>query len=240
MIEVIAKLPSPKYVKDIHSFLGHAGFYRRFIKDFSKIARPLTSLLSKDVPFIFNDKCLNAWEKVKMELISAPIISALDWSKPFEIMCDASDFAIGAVLGQCIDNKPHVIYYSSRTLNDAHMNYTTTEKEFLAVVFVLEKFRPYLLGTKTTIFTDHSTLRYLILKKDVKAWLIRWILLLQEFDLKIWDKKGVENVVADHLTRVPNAPSNELPINDNFPDEQFLASFRELWYAGIVNYLVTN
>ena len=118
-IEVIAKLPIPKCVKDIHSFLGHAGFYRRFIKDFSKNARPLTSLLAKDVPFIFDDECLNAWEKLKMKLISAPIISAPDWSKPFEIMCDAFDFTIGAVLGQHVDNKQHVIYYSSRTLNDA-------------------------------------------------------------------------------------------------------------------------
>ena len=83
-------------------------------------------------------------------------------------MCDASDFAIGAVLGQRIDNKQHVIYYSSRTLNDAQLNYTTTEKEFLAVVFALEKFRPYLLGSKTTIFTDHSALRYLMMKKDAK------------------------------------------------------------------------
>jgi len=88
-------------------------------------------------------------------------------------MCDASDFAIGAVLGQRIDNKQHVVYYSSRTLSDTQMNYTTTEKEFLAVVFALEKFRPYLLGFKTTIFTDHSALRYLMMKKDAKAWLIR-------------------------------------------------------------------
>ena len=97
-IEVIAKLLLLKCVKDIHFFLGHAGLYRRFIKDFSKIARPLTSLLAKDVPFIFNDECLNAWEKLKMKLISAPIISILDWSKSFEIMCNASDFAIGAIL----------------------------------------------------------------------------------------------------------------------------------------------
>jgi len=98
-----------------------------------------------------------------------PIVSAPDWSKPFEIMCDASDFAIGAVIGQRIDNKQHVIDYSSRTLNDAQVNYTTTEKEFMAVVFALEKFCAYLLGTKTTIFTDHSALRYLMLKKDTKA-----------------------------------------------------------------------
>ena len=93
-IDVIAKLPIPKCVKDIQSFLGHAGFYRKFIKNFRKIARPLTNLLAKDMPFIFNDECLNAWEKLKMELISTPIISPPDWSKPFEIMCDASDFVI--------------------------------------------------------------------------------------------------------------------------------------------------
>ena len=168
-IEVIAKLPMPKCVKDIQSFLGHAGFYRRFIKDFSKISRPLTNLLAKDVSVTCDDECINSWEKLKKVLISSPIISAPDWSKPFKIMCDASDFVIGVVLRQRIDNKQHVIYYSSRTLNDAQLNYTTTEKEFLAVVFALEKFRPYLLGSKTTIFTDHSVLRYLMMKKDAKV-----------------------------------------------------------------------
>jgi len=100
-------------------------------------------------------------------------------------MCDASDFVIGAVLGQRIDNKQHVIYYSSSPLNDAQLNYTTTEKKFLAVVFALEKFHPFLLGSKTIIFTDHFALRYIMMKKDAKARLIHWILLLQEFDLKI-------------------------------------------------------
>jgi len=139
-IEVIAKLPMHKCLKDIRSFLGHAGFYRRFIKNFSKIARPLTNLLAKDVSFTFDDEFINSWEKLKKELISAPIISAPDWSKMFEIMCDTSDFTISAVLEQHINNKQHMIYYSSRTLNDAQMNYTTTAKEFLAVVFALEKF----------------------------------------------------------------------------------------------------
>ena len=97
-VEIIAKLPIPRCVKDIHSFLGQAGFYRRFIREFSKITRPLTNLLAKDVPFIFDDKCSSAWETLKLELISAPIISPPDWSKLFEIMCDASDFAIGDVL----------------------------------------------------------------------------------------------------------------------------------------------
>jgi len=117
-------------------------------------------------------------------------------------MCDTSDFAIGAVLAQRIDNKQHVIYYSSRILNDAQLNYTTTEKEFLMVVSALEKLCPYPLESKITIFTDHSTLRYLILKKDAKARLIRWILLIQEFDLENLDKKGVENVITDHLSHI--------------------------------------
>jgi len=133
-----------------------------------------------------------------------------------------------------------VIYYLSRTLNNAQLHNTTTEKEFLAVVFALEKFRPYLLGSKITIFTDHSVLRYLMVKKDAKAQLIRWTLLLQEFDLEIRDKKGLKNIVADHLSCIPNSPYNELPINDNFSDEQLLVSFRESWFADIVNHLVTN
>ena len=127
--------------------------------------------MAEDVHFIFDNGCLIAWEKFKKELISTPTF-APDWSKPFEIMCDALDFVIGVVLGYCIDNKQYVIYYTSRTLNDAQLNYTTTEKEFLAVVFALEKFCPCLLGSKTTIFTDHSALRYLMMKKDAKALLI--------------------------------------------------------------------
>ena len=101
-------------------------------------------------------------------------------------------------------------------------NYTTTEKEFLAVVFALEKFRPYLLGSKTVIFTDHSALKYLMTKKEAKARLIRWILLLQEFDLEIQDKWGIENVVTDYLSRIPNAPIIQAPINEDFPDEHIV------------------
>jgi len=129
-IEVIAKPPTLKCIKDIRSFLGYVGIYRRFIKDFSKIDRPLTNLLAKDVPFDFNDGYLRSREKFKKKLISAPIISAPDWTKPFEIMCDASDLAIGAVLGQLIDNRQHVIYYSISTLNDAQQNYILPKQNF--------------------------------------------------------------------------------------------------------------
>jgi hypothetical protein len=166
-------------------------------------------------------------------------MQAPDWSLPFEIMCDASDYAVGAVLGQRKEKKPHVIYYASRTLNSAQMNYTTTEKELLTVVFALDKFRSYLMGTSIVVFTDHAALRYLLSKKDAKARLIRWILLLQEFNLQIKDKKGVENVVADHLSRLTfEEVKEEIPIRDSFPDEQLFAVTKLPWYAHIVNYLV--
>ncbi|CAN6720969.1 unnamed protein product [Malus baccata var. baccata] len=201
-IDLVRYLPSPTSVREVHSFLGHAGFYRRFIKDFSKISNPLCRLLQKDVAFDFNEKCEKAFNHLKEMLTSAPIIVPPDWSLPFELMCDASDYALGAVLGQRKEKRPHVIYYASRTLNDAQLNYSTTEKELLAVVFALDKFRSYLLGTKVIIYTDHAALKYLFIKKEAKPRLIRWMLLLQEFDIEIWDKKGSENVVADHLSRM--------------------------------------
>ena len=184
-VEVISKLPPPTSVRQIRSFLGHARFYRRFIKDFSKISRPLCNLLAKDTPFVFDEDCLKAFNTLRTVLTTAPIIKPPDWSIPFEIMCDASDFAIGAVLGQKINKEPHVIYYASKTLFDVQLNYTTTKKELLEVVFVLEKFCSYLLGSKVLVYSDHAALKHLLSKKDTKPRLIRWILLLQEFDLKI-------------------------------------------------------
>uniref|UniRef100_A0A2N9FRP3 Integrase catalytic domain-containing protein n=1 Tax=Fagus sylvatica TaxID=28930 RepID=A0A2N9FRP3_FAGSY len=194
-VDLILNLPTPKTVRDVRSFLGHAGFYRRFIKDFSAISRPLCNLLLKESTFEWTESCEVAFKKLVQLLTSAPIMQAPDWSLPFEIMCDASDYAVGAVLGQRKDKKPHVIYYASRTLNSAQMNYTTTEKELLAV----------------------------------------------EFNLQIKDKKGVENVVADHLSRLTfEEVKEEIPIRDSFPDEQLFAVTKLPWYAHIVNYLVKD
>ena len=240
-VELISNLPTPKCVRDIRSFLGHAGFYRRFIKDFSVIARPLCTLLAKDVPFAWSQACADAFAKLKTMLVSPPIMRSPNWNLPFEIMCDASDYAIGAVLGQREDKKASVIYYASKTLDSAQANYTTTEKEFLAIVFALEKFRSYIVGSPVTIFTYHAALKYLLSKQDTKPQLTRWILLCQEFNLTIKVKKGVENVVADHLSRlVPESNSHGVPIGDSFPDEQLFALVHCPWYADIVNYLVTG
>ncbi|XP_072088094.1 uncharacterized protein [Arachis hypogaea] len=238
-VEVIEKLPPPANVKAIRSFLGHAGFYRRFIKDFSKIAKPLSNLLAADTPFIFDEECLQAFETLKAKLVTAPIISAPDWTLPFELMCDASDHAIGAVLGQRHDKLLHVIYYASRVLNDAQKNYTTTEKELLAVVYAIDKFRSYLVGSKVIVYTDHAALKYLLTKQDSKPRLIRWVLLLQEFDIEIRDRKGTENQVADHLSRIEPVEGASPPlteISETFPDEQLLAVQEVPWFADIANY----
>ncbi|KAL0440444.1 UNVERIFIED_CONTAM: Transposon Ty3-G Gag-Pol polyprotein, partial [Sesamum latifolium] len=140
-------------------------FYRRFIKDFSKIAQPLCKLLQKDEAFEFDEACKLTFNKLKDSLTSVPIIQPLNWKLPFEIMCDASNHAIGAVLGQRVGRDPHVVYYVSTMLDSAQSNYTTTKKELLAIVFALEKFLPYLLGTKVIVYSDHASLKYLFVKK---------------------------------------------------------------------------
>ncbi|XP_070043053.1 uncharacterized protein [Nicotiana tomentosiformis] len=149
-VYVIEKLPPPTSVKAIRSFLGHAGFYRRFIKDFSKIANPLCKLLERDHPFVFSDDNRVAFEELKKRLVTSPIIVTPDWEQPFELMCDASDYDVGAVLRQRKDKVMHLIYYASRTLSGTQLNYTLTEKEMLAVVFAFDKFRSYLIGSKGT------------------------------------------------------------------------------------------
>jgi hypothetical protein len=172
-VEEIEKMPCPRDDKGIRSILGHAGIYRMFIKDFSKISKSLTNLLQKDVPFVFDDDCKEAFEILKKALIAAPIVQPPDWNLPFEIMCDASNFAVCAVLGQRVDKKLNVIHYASKTLDATQKNYATTEKESLAIVFSCDKFRPYIVDSKVIIHTDHVAIRYLMEKKDAKPRLIR-------------------------------------------------------------------
>ena len=146
-VVIIKTLLPPTTVKGIRSFLGHAGFYKRFIKDFSKISRPLCRLLEKDAKFNFDESCRSAFEEINSNLVTAPIMLTPDWNNDFEIMCDASDYAIEAVLGQRTKKIFKAIYYSRKTFNEAQENYTTIEKEMLAMVLACEKFRPYILGS---------------------------------------------------------------------------------------------
>ncbi|GJX46931.1 reverse transcriptase domain-containing protein [Tanacetum coccineum] len=217
-IDVIANLPYPKNVKGVRSFLGHAGFYQRFIKDFSMISKPMTQFLMKDAKFDFSDDWKKAFKILKEKLTTTPIIISPDWNVSFELMCDASDFTVGAILGQRIDGKFKPIYYASKTLNNAQEHYTTTEKELL----------------------------YLFSKQDAKPRLTRWVLLLQGFDIEIKDNKWVENLATDHLSRLenPNLKAfTEEEIADEFPDEHLLIlkiklNDDEPWYADYVNYIV--
>nr|GFC09790.1 reverse transcriptase domain-containing protein [Tanacetum cinerariifolium] len=162
-------------------------------------------------------------------------------------MCDTSDYAVGAVLGQRIEKHFQPIHYPSKTMNQAETNYTTTEKEMLAVVYVFEKFRSYLIMNKSIVYTDHSALKYLFAKKDAKAQLLRWILLLHEFDFKVIDTRGAENYAADHLSRLENPYENIFypkEINKTFPLESFNKVAHKdpstLWFADLANYHVRN
>ncbi|GJW72911.1 reverse transcriptase domain-containing protein [Tanacetum coccineum] len=182
------------------------------------------------------------------KLTEAPILIAPNWDQPFEIMCDASDYAIGAVLGQRIEKHFRPIHYASKTMTEAESNYTTTEKEMLAVVYAFEKFRSYLIMNKSVVYTDHSALKYLFNKKDAKARLLRWVLLLQEFDFSVIDTKGAENYAADHLSRLENPYENVFDpkeINETFPLETLntVTSHDDQntpWFADIANYHTRN
>ncbi|GKC89643.1 reverse transcriptase domain-containing protein, partial [Tanacetum coccineum] len=208
------------------------------------INESMTHLLEKNTPFIFSDDCIRAFQTLKDRLTEAPILIAPNWDLPFELMCDASDFAIGAVLGQRHEKHFRPIHYASKTLIEAQTNYTTTEKELLAIVYAFEKFRSYLIMNKSIVHTDHSALKYLFAKKDAKARLLRWVLLLQEFDFKVIDTKGAENLAADHLSRLENPYENvndPKEINESFPLETlnmvtFRGDSRTPWFADFANY----
>nr|GEV47773.1 DNA-directed DNA polymerase [Tanacetum cinerariifolium] len=209
-VDVITKLPYPTTVKGIRSFLGHAGFYRRFIQDFSKIARPMTRLLEKDTPFFFSKECV--------------------------------------VLGKHQEKHFRRIHYASKIMTEVESNYTTTEKEMLAVVYAFKKFRSYLIMNKSIVYMDHSAHKYLFAKKDSKARLLRWVLLLQEFKFKVIDTKGAENLATDHLSRLENPHQSMLDpkeINETFPLETLnMVSFRDNsstpWFVDFANYHAGN
>jgi len=231
-------------VREVRSFLGHARFYRRFIRDFKKKALPLSNLHMKDVEFVFDDGCKEAFDCLKKALTTTPIIQTPNLMVPFELMCDALNYALGAVLTQRVNKLPRVIYYASRTLDVAQANYTTIEKDLLAIVFSLDKFRSYLLGSRVIVFIDHATLKYLLKKAESKPPLIRWMLLLQELDLDICNRSGTQNLVADHLSRIERVEDADLlPIRDDFPNESLLTisvSYPTPWFANIVNFLAAS
>jgi hypothetical protein len=238
-IQVIKDLSTPKTQTEVRSFLGHAGYYRRFIKKNSKIASPLFLLLMKNVEFKWTNSCQEAFNTLKHQLSIAPILRGLDWTLPFHITLDSSDTTIGVVLGQEENHLPYAIYFISKNMTPAELNYTVTEKEFLAVIYAINKFRHYITSYSTFVHTDHSTIKYLMNKPITIARVTRWLLLLQEFDITIVDRTGKENVVVDFLTRLK--PDDDTPVDDSFLDQYlFAVSAHSPWYAYITNYLVAG
>ncbi|MCO5557895.1 hypothetical protein L7F22_011467 [Adiantum nelumboides] len=214
-ILVIVELPRPLRVKEVQDFMGHFGYYRRFIYLYAIIAKPLYALITK---FEWTDECEKAFQILKQQLTSTPILKALDWDKIFHIHVDASAFAIGCILAQPGGkNMDFLISYSSKQLNSAEKNYTTTEREGLGMIYAVKKFRHYLLSNKFVFFVDHQALLYLVNKPCSTGRIVKWFIILLEFDFTVVVKKEITHQRADHLSRLMHgeAPTG---IDDDLPD----------------------
>ncbi|UYV83065.1 hypothetical protein LAZ67_22002076, partial [Cordylochernes scorpioides] len=202
-VEAIKKFPVPKSVCDIQSYLGLCSYYRRFIKNFSKIAAPLQILLKKDQKFIWTQEQKDSFESLKKALMQKPVLGHFKESAITKLHTDASSYGLGAVLVQIQENQENPIAYASRTLSKAEKNYSTTERECLAVIWAIGKFRPYLYGRPFEVVSDHHSLCWLAGLKDPSGRLARWALKLQDFDATITYKSGVKHKDADCLSRYP-------------------------------------
>ena len=200
-IEAIKKYPVPRKVKDVRAFLGLANYYRKFVKDFAKIAGPLHELTKKGLKFQWTNECQAAFDLLKTALTQAPILAYPDFTLPFDLYIDASDDALGMVLGQIQNGREVVIAYSGRKLLPAEKNYSVTEREALAAVAGVKYFQPYLYSRKFTIYTDHNAVRWLMNIREPTGRLARWALLLQQYDFEIVHRSGKSNGNADALSR---------------------------------------
>jgi len=218
-IRAIQNFPIPKTTRDIKSFIGLAGYYRKFIQNFAKITKPLTSCLRKNSKIEHTNEFINSVNKIKDILTNRPILQYPDFYKPFIVTTDASNFALGAVLSQKNDKGQDLpISYISRTLNQSETNYSTIEKELLGIVWACKMFRPYLYGNKFTLKTDHKPLTWLFSLKDPQSKLVRWRLKLEEYDYEIEYIKGKSNQVADALSRIPNQECHTHETDDGRTD----------------------
>ncbi|KAL9979865.1 hypothetical protein ACROYT_G017589 [Oculina patagonica] len=209
-VRVVRDFPVPKNLKELRAFMGLANYYRRFVRGFAHIASPLNALTKKGVKFGWTQSCADAFDKLKRALVSAPILAYPDFKKEFLLFVDASSTGIGFTLAQKQNGKEVVIAYNGRGLNRAEQNYSTTEREALALVEGIKKFQPYLFGRKFTVITDHSSLRWLMNVKDATGRLARWSLLLQQYDFEIVHRPGREHSNADSLSRRPYEANTHL------------------------------
>jgi hypothetical protein len=206
----------PKSVHQIRSFLGLAGYYRRFIPDFSRIAKPMTELLKKGVKFVWSEACEKAFHTLRQHLTSALVLVQPDNSKPFEVFCDASGMGLGCVLMQ----EGRVIAYASRTLQPHELNYPTHDLELAVVVHALKIWRHYLMGNRCHIFTDHKSLKYIFTQSELNMRQRIWLELIKDYDLEVHYHLGKANVVADALSRKDHCNHLELePISEPLCEE---------------------
>jgi hypothetical protein len=202
-ISSVVNFPVPKNTTDVKSFLGLSGYYRKFIDKFSAITKPLTELLKKDTPWSWSEKEQTSFEILKEKLTTSPVLQYPDFTKSFILTTDASGYAIGAILSQGKVGQDLPVAYASRTFNGAELNYSTVEKELLAIVWAVKHFRPYLIGRKFQVLTDHKGLTWIFKVKDPSSRLLRWRMLLEEYEYEIVYKPGKQNVNADSLSRYP-------------------------------------
>jgi hypothetical protein len=206
-VDAIKSWPTPTNISELRSFLGLATYYRKFVKDFSAIATPLTALLHKDKPYNWEKEQQSAFEQLKQHLVSAPVLILPDPTKPFTVTTDASDFAIGAVLSQNHGKGDQPLAFESRKLSSAELNYPIHEKELLAIVHAIRLWRIYLEGQTFTIITDHASLEYIKSQNTLSRRQARWLETLQSVTYEVKYKPGKTNVVADALSRIPNINS---------------------------------
>lgn len=224
-VQAILNIPVPKCVSEVRRILGLASWYRRFVPNFADVTAPLTELLKKNHSFKWTNACDDALNKLKECLISAPVLSCPDFSRQFTIQCDASGYGIGAVLTQQQEDGEKVICYMSRSLTRLERNYTTTERECLAVLWAIEKLRPYIEGSHFSVITDHASLLWLDRLNSPSGRLARWAIRLQQYDYTIIHRKGKENVVPDALSRT-------VPVIDSVDISQCHSS--DPWYAKLL------
>ena len=238
-IEALVNMPPTKNVKAIQTFNGLAQFNRCFIKDYAGIMEPITQLTRKGEAFDWTTECKNAYQYIKTRYQNAPILIGVDWKLEFHIHTDASDIAVGAMLAQNPTGKTYQpIAYTSRLLSKAEKNYTTTEKEALAMAYAVNKFRHYLLGNKFIFYVDHFALQYLVNKPQVLSRLAPWLLLFLEFDFKVIYKPSKIHGVADALSCNEGAEP-ATGILDQTTNAQ-LFSMQPNWIHPIIDYLQTG
>jgi hypothetical protein len=222
-IAIIVDLPPPTSVKQLHTTLGHTGYYRNSIKGYDHITVPMEKLLKKDCQFSWTEECQQSFNTLKQKMVTMPILVFPDWTKEFHVHVDASSIALGVVLAQPgTGDIDYPLAFASRKLSTAEVNYTTTEREGLSMVYALQKFHHYLLGGHFKMFTDHFVLKYLVNNPVLGEIICIWLLLFQEYDFEIIVKLGRMNKGPDHLLRLEHG-EDPTSLEDALPYAQLLA-----------------